>query len=211
MKLVDSGSFSIFHAGQRVATETFRIEQNATHSVTTSEIKSGQGDSEVSQSSELEIASNGDLLKYSWHQSKPDKSEFTLEPDQQVLMQHYTGTKTKQDLPYVLPVNSSILDDYFFVHREVLTWRYLASECANTNPCNLTPAQFGVVIPHQHTSETVSMDYKGQEKVMVKGAEQNLRHFILHSGDLDWSLYLDDNQKLVKVEIPAEQTEAVRD
>lgn len=210
MKVVDSGTFDIFQSGQRIATETFRIEQNGVHSITHSEIKSGDGANESSQSSELDLLTNGELVKYSWHELKPEKSEFTLAPDQQVLVQHYTGTKISKDLPYILTPSTSVLDDYFFIQREVLAWRYLAGECA-TSPCNLSPADFRVVIPHQHSSATVRIQYKGREKVTIKGAETELNHFLLQGDDIDWSLYLNDNQRLVKVDIPAQQTEAVRE
>jgi len=211
MKVVDSGTFGIFQSGQRVATETFRIEQNAIHSLTRSEIKSGDGTNESSQSSELELLTNGDLVKYSWHELKPDKSDFTLAPDQQVLVQHYLGNKSSKDLPYILSASTSVLDDYFFIQREVLAWRYLAGQCAASSPCALTPTDFRVVIPHQHSSGTVHIEFKGREKVSIKGAETELNHLLLHADDLDWSLYLNDNQRLVKVEIPAQQTEAVRE
>ena len=210
MKVVDSGTFGIFQSGKRVATETFRIEQNSMHSITRSEIKSGEGDDESSQSSELELLTNGELVKYSWHELKPDKSEFTVVPDQQVLIQHYSGTKTTKDLPYILTPATSVLDDYFFIQREVLAWRYLADQC-NASPCNLTPVDFRVVIPHQHSSATVRLEFKGREKVVINGTETELNHIVLHADDFDWSLYLNDNQRLVKVEIPAQQTEAVRE
>jgi hypothetical protein len=211
MQVVDSGSFGIFQSGQRVATETFRIEQNASHSITHSEIKSGDGTSESTQSSELDLATNGDLVKYSWHELKPDKSEFTVVPDQQILVQHYAGEKSNKDLPYILTPSASVLDDYFFIQREVLAWRYLAGECGDKNPCDLTPASFQIVIPHQHATATVRLEYKGKEKITVKGAQLELAHFILHTDDGDWSLYLNDQQRLVKVGIPGQQTEAVRD
>ena len=210
MKVVDSGTFGIFQSGQRVATETFRIEQNAIHSITRSEIKSGDGATESSQSSELELLTNGELVKYSWHELKPDKSDFTLAPDQQVLIQHYSGSKTSKDLPYLLTSSTSVLDDYFFIQREVLAWRYLAGQCVKT-PCQLNPADFSVVIPHQHSSGTVRIEFKGREKIVINGAETELNHFLLHADDLEWSLYLNQEQRLVKVEIPAQQTEAVRE
>lgn len=212
MKTVDSGSFGIFRAGQRIATETFRIEQSASESKTHSEIKASDSGSQIAQSSDLELSSSGNLLKYSWREMSPEKSEFTVEPGDQVLVQHYVSGQSKtKDLPYILPASTSVLDDYFFVHREVLAWRYLASQCAGQSTCKMTAAKIGVVVPHQHTSQVVSMEYKGRENVTVKGAQTQLDHFILHADDLDWSLYLDDSQKLVKVEIPSQQTEAVRD
>ena len=131
-------------------------------------------------------------------------------PDQQVLVQHYSGDKTSKDLPYILTPSTSVLDDYFFIQREVLAWRYLSGECPSS-PCTPTPADFRIVIPHQHSSATVRIEFKGREKVALNGSETELNHIVLHADDFDWSLYLNDNQKLVKVEIPAQQTEAVRE
>jgi len=71
-KIVDAGSFGIFQAGRRIATETFRIQQTATQSLTTSEIKT-EGAEPMVQSSELTMADNGDLMKYLWREDKPER------------------------------------------------------------------------------------------------------------------------------------------
>jgi hypothetical protein len=50
-KIDDAGSFSIFVNGKRVGTETVRIEQGATVTVATSEIKVDDGSTKAEQSS----------------------------------------------------------------------------------------------------------------------------------------------------------------
>ena len=62
---IDSGSFGIFIKGQRVATETFHIEQQAGNSIIKSQLKDTSG-SDSSQKSDLELNSNGELLRYEW-------------------------------------------------------------------------------------------------------------------------------------------------
>src|SRR5579872_4167043 len=176
MKLVDSGSFGIFHDNQRIATETFRIEQNAIHSVTTSEVKSADS-TNATQQSELELAANGDLIKYTWRQVKPEHQEFELVPQEQTLVQHYgTGDgKKTSDLPYLLPSSTSVLDDYFFIQRELLAWKYIATQCPDLTKCKLIAEEMGVVVPHDHNSEAVQLAYKGQQTLTLKGSSVSLR------------------------------------
>ena len=211
--LVDSGTFGIFKAGRRIATETFKIQQTPAASITASEIKAADGASEMAQNSELQLTAAGDLVKYDWHETKPEKLESSIDVGDQVLTQHVSsGEKQKsQDIPFILPSSTSVLDDYFFVHREIIAWKYVASECPDLSKCTLTKASIGIIIPRQHTSGLVSIEFKGRDKTQFHGADTELNHFILHADDVDWSLYMNDEQKLVKVEVPSEQIVAMRD
>jgi hypothetical protein len=207
---VDAGTFSILRNGRRIATETFHVLQRADHSVTTSELKLEDGSA---QSSELQLWTNGDLRKYMWRSISPEKAESVLEPGDQVLIQRIsTGAGKPQDLPYILPPSTIVLDDYFFVHRELLAWRYLASTCASgESKCPLTKAQLGIIVPRQHTPATVTMEYLGREKVSLRGTERELSRFTLKSEDQEWQLWLDDQHKLVRIVIASENTEVLRD
>ena len=217
-QVVDSGSFGVYIGGTRVATESFRVEQGSTTSLAHSELRVEDGTSRVAQSAEMEMEPNGDLRRYEWQAYQPQKAELTILPHDEFLNEHITPnpvTKDKsQDLPHLLPHSTVILDDNFFSHREILAWRYLASGCRSESgslKCNLTPAQFGVLIPNQHAATTVSMEYKGREKVSIKGAPKELAAFRLQTEAGDWFLYLDENQKLVRIVIPSENTEILRD
>jgi hypothetical protein len=131
------------------------------------------------------------------------------------LMQHITGITDKTiDQPYILPVSTVILDDYFFSQREVLAWRYLAGSCRPdpaSGGCKLPRAQFGVVVPRQRTSMLVNMEYVGRETVNVRGQKRELSRFNLQSDGIDWGLWLDQNNKLIRIYIAADATEVVRD
>jgi len=213
VNVVDSGTFGIFKAGKRVATETFKIEQSGGSSVTRSEIKAEDGTAEMSQNSELQLAANGDIVKYDWHETKPEKKDSTLSVGDQVLTQRVGATEKEKprEIPYILPASTSVLDDYFFVHRELITWKYIASECPDLSKCQLPKGSVGVIIPRQHVSGVVSLEYKGLDNTELHGSQTALNHFILHADEADWSLYLDAKHKLVKVEVPSEQIEAIRD
>ena len=209
-QIVDAGSFGIFKAGHRLATETFRIEQSPDSSITTSEIKLEDGSSH--QTSELLLSPLGELRKYSWHEAKPGQAETTLTPGDEVLMEHIVDNSQKpHDIPFLLPPSTNVLDDYFFVHRELLLWKYIGSSCASLADCKLSKSTVGVINPHQQASYAVDLQYVGQEKVTIRGAEQQLRRFSMKSEDGEWALWLNDQMKLVKIMISGEDTEIVRD
>jgi len=214
-KLVDSGSFGVFVHGKRVATETFQIEQTADSNILKSEFKTDIGETKASQSSELVLASNGDLMHYSWNEASPGKATALIEPRNQFLVQHINGGPTVKmiDQQYILPSSTVILDDYFFSQREVLAWRYLAGNCRPDagGGCKLGRAQFGVLIPRQRTSLLVNMEYVGRETITVHGKKRELNRFNLQGDGMDWGLWLDDSNMLIRVYVAAEATEVIRD
>jgi hypothetical protein len=66
-KIWDSGSFGIFINGKRVGTEKFTIEQRSSQmSVANSEITVDDGHGKVTQTAEMHVAPNGELLSYVW-------------------------------------------------------------------------------------------------------------------------------------------------
>ena len=71
---VDSGSLGIFMNGRRIATEKFSIQQSPAGSVATSEFRTEPGVDPAAQSSELQLALNGDLQKYEWKEISPGKA-----------------------------------------------------------------------------------------------------------------------------------------
>ena len=214
---VDSGSFGVFMRGRRVGTETFSVKQNGNGSVIQSEFKTEGAPTPSVQSSEMVLTPTGEIRRYDWKETSPEKMESSVLPNDDFLTQKWTsGPQGKsQEQPYLLPASTSILDDYFFVHREVLAWKYLASICTQQNgqmACSgKQRAKFGTLNPHQHSSEPASMEFLGREKVAIRGAEQELNKLELKSETGTWTLWLNDQFKLMRILIPAEDTEVVRD
>jgi hypothetical protein len=214
---VDSGSFGVFMNGRRVGTETFSISQNANGSVIHSEFKAEGSAGQAVQNSELQLTGAGEIRRYEWKEQSPGKAQSVVVPNDQFLTQKWsTGPQDKQqEQPYLLPTATSILDDYFFVHREVLAWKYLASACRTEKgqvQCPLKQkAQFGTMNPRQHSSAAASMEFMGREKVTVGSAEKELSKLELKSETGSWLIWFDDQFKVLRISIPSEKTEVVRD
>jgi len=216
---VDEGSFGVFMSGKRVATETFSIHQDTTGSSIRSEFKTEAGATAgtAAQSSELELTASGELKKYEFKETTPGQSQATIAPNQDFLIERYSsgpGEKTREQ-PFMLPVTTSVLDDYFFIQREVLAWKYLATTCKQDKgplACPLKQSvQLGTVNAHSRTSSPISVEYEGREKVAIRGAERELIRLDTKSDVGDWSLWLDDQLKLQRILDQASGTEVVRD
>ena len=52
-------------------------------------------------------------------------------PNDNLLVERSTNNPQdkEEEHPFLLPISTSVLDDYFFVHREILVWKYLATGC----------------------------------------------------------------------------------
>lgn len=214
---VDAGSFGIFMNGRRVATEKFSIQQNPTGSIATSEFRTDPGIDQAAQSSELQLTPVGDLRKYEWKEISPGKAKLIVVPNDTLLIERSTTNPQdkEEEHPFLLPTSTSVLDDYFFVHREILVWKYLASGCRQekgqvTCPQN-QQVKFGAINPHQRSSMLVSLAFTGKEKIPVRGVERELNHFLLKSDAGDWSLWLDDQFKMIRILVASDNTEIVRD
>jgi len=216
-QMVDSGTLGVFMDGRRIATETFSIQQNANGSVISSQFKTEEGTDKAAQTSELQLAPNGDIRKYEWKELSPGKSQATVSPNNDFLMEHVSGNPNEkaEDQPFMLPTSTSILDDYVFIHREVLIWRYLATACKQEKGSVQCPAnqktQFGALNPHQRSSLPLSVEFQGRDKVGIRGTERELNKFVLRSEGGDWTMWLDDQFKLQRILVSADNTEVVRD
>ena len=212
---VDSGTFSVLVRGQAVATETFSVEQKSGGSTVKSEIKASGG---ASQRSELQMSATGELIRYEWHELTPGKGQLVLVPNDQFLKETTTSNQGDKpaEVPFLLPASTAVLDNNFFIHREVLAWRYLAGNCKTSEgkmQCATNSVDFGAVVPQDHSSMKVSLELKGKEAVPVHGAQRELMRLNLKSELGDWSLWLDeaDHFKVIRILIPEDGTEVVRD
>jgi hypothetical protein len=213
---VDSGTLGIFMGGHRVATETFSIQQSSNGSVITSQFKTEEGE-KAEQTSELQLSPTGEIRKYEWKEQSPGKAQATVAPNNDFLMEHISKTpgEKPEEQPFLLPLSTNILDDYFFIHREVLIWRYLATACKQEKGAVQCPAsqktQFGGLNPHQRASLPVSVEFTGRDKVTIRGTERELNKFILGSEGGDWTLWLDDHFMIQRILIASDNTEVLRD
>jgi hypothetical protein len=216
-RLVDSGSFAVMVKGQRVATETFTVQQENGASTVKAQVKETAGESPSHQSSEMQITASGALIRYEWDQLTPSTGSLVVTPSNEFLLEKITtATSAKPaEQPFLMPNTSSILDNNFFIHREVLLWRYLASAPCRDEGGNrkCDSADFGVLVPQDRTSMRVRVALVGKEKISVRGGDRELLRLNLTGEGFAWALWVDDHDqfKLMRVSIPADNTEIVRD
>jgi hypothetical protein len=215
-KVVDSGSFGIFREGKRVATETFKIQQVPGGSTASFQLKMDDGSKEPAQTSEMELTSSGALKHYEWHQLSPEKAEAVVTPNDPFLMERMVSAPEAKPIqqPFLAPPTTVILDNNFFAQRELLAWRYMAGGCkpgTQGTECKLAPEKFGILVPQGLTTAVVTMESMGWEKVAIRGTQRNLIRLNLKTDSGDWSLWLDSTYKLVRMLIPAQNMEVLRD
>ncbi|HEY6305847.1 MAG TPA: hypothetical protein VI488_05220 [Candidatus Angelobacter sp.] len=228
-KVVDSGSFGIYLDGKRIGTETFKIEQRTDFSIATASVKVDDGKTRAEQTAEMRVNPNGDLRSYSWHGTVPQTEESSVEPRNDILVEHVSPADQKKvDVPHMLPLSTVILDDNFFSQRELLLWRYLATGCVwkegQGRLC--APTNFVILVPRQHASLNATMDLVGLDKITVKGVERQLNKMSLRTGaptkvveltdqkDTEtgqWLLWVDDQLKVIKMTVAGTNIEIVRD
>ena len=173
---IDSGSFGVFVRGQRVVTETFSIKQENGISIVKSQLKEISGSASPGQKSELEMTGSAELLRYEWSDGN---SSLVVTPNDDFLLEKITpspGAKPAEQ-PFLMPSTSAILDNNFFVHREVLAWRYLKTDCQSESGelrCQKDPGEYGVLVPQDRTSMRVRLELVGREKVNIRGTEREL-------------------------------------
>jgi hypothetical protein len=216
-KNVDSGAFGVFQNGHRVGTETFSIYQTSNGSVINSEFKTENTPPDV-QTSEMQLTATGDVRRYEWRELSPEKGESVVLPNSDFLTQKWsTGPQEKEhEQPYLLPASTSILDDYFFVHREVLAWKFLGQACKQEKgqvpQCPLKQrVEFGTLNPRQHSSAPLSAEFLGREKLTLKNGQQELIKLELKNDAGTWQLWLDDQFKVMRMSIVGENTIVDRD
>ena len=215
-KVVDSGTFGVFVGGKRIATEKFDIQQRGELNVTTAELRTEESGNKMTQSSELQLTSGGEIVKYTWKAASADGAKAIVEPSNEFLVEHVSaGDGKPHDTPFLLPHSTMILDDYSFAQRQILAWRYLASICSGDAQgrldCKGERTQFGVLIPQQQSAASVYLTLKGKEKVSIRGTERELNRINLEGDGGDWSMWFDDNNKLVRILVPDSNTEILRD
>ena len=196
-RVIDAGSFAVLSGGTAIARETFSVIQLENGSVTESSIRVLDG-SKAEQRSRLELTPGGLVRRYEWHEVAPGKGHLSLAPDGDFLAQQ-SGSLPEENLTqrYALTPSALVLDNNFFVLRELLLWRYLQDYCkpeSGTLACPLkpaVPARLPALVPLHHYSMQVSLRFLGPEKLQLGKQEADLLRFTLEDDTGEWALWLD--------------------
>ena len=154
-------------------------------------------------------------MRYEWSQDAG--GNLTVLPNNEFLIERIVAANRKPaEQPFLMPNTSLILDNNFFTQRELLVWRYLAADCKSEGgswKCQQGPVEFGALVPQDRTSIRVSIELVGERKghhprrgARNAAAEAERRKFRVGS-----VVDPQDQFKLMRVAIPADNTEVIRD
>jgi hypothetical protein len=200
-----------------VGTETFSIHQTNYGSLIRSEFKTENTTTTDVQNSEMQLNAKGEIRRYEWKQVSPGSAQSTVVPNEEFLNQKWTtGAGEKEhEQPYLLPTSTSILDDYFFIHREIMAWKFLAMVCKqDKGQLQCQPkqrTQFGTLNPHQQAQSLMTAEFLGREKVNLKSGTQDLLKVELKNDAGALQLWLDDQFKVQRILVVGENTVVDRD
>jgi hypothetical protein len=217
--MIDSGTFGVFVSGQRVMTETFHVQQQNGNSSISSQLNEGAANGTLLQKSDMDLTSSGELLRYNWSQEKEPRSSLLVVPNNEFLLEKIIapGATKAAEQPFLMTNKSPIVDNNFFIHRELLVWRFLKGACQPGSAGVLLqckqPAEFGILVPQDRSSLQVRIGIVGKEKTSIHGVDRELLRLKLAGEAFEWALFVDeaDRYKLIKVLIPEANTEVVRD
>ena len=182
-KNVDTGSFGVFMNGRQNRHRKIFHPAESTRQRRHFGIQDRRGRDPGRPVLGIATRASGDLRKYEWKEISPGKAQAVIVPNDNLLVERSTTNPQdkQEEHPFLLPTSTSVLDDYFFIHREILVWKYLATGCRQDKGQVACPqnqqVKFGAINPHQRSSLLVSMAFTGKEKIPVHGVERELNHF----------------------------------
>jgi hypothetical protein len=212
--IVDSGEFSVVVSGKKVASENFTMQQGAEGSSVNSRLTFDNGTTKAQQESELELAADGAIRKYTWQEKQPGKARLVAEPqDKTFIIVHLkeSDVATSKDTTHPLDFTmTSIVDDNFYSHVQVLLWRYFAMSCTTTQQCKFEEQRLPVFVPHQEMAQTFTISFEGTDTLRLKTGKAEVGKYRVQTegGEMHvWML----GTKMVKLLMPAASIEVTRE
>ena len=212
--IVDSGKFSVVVNGQRVATESFTMQQGADGSSVTSRLSFDNGSTKAQQESELELTPEGAIRKYTWQEKEPGKARLIAQPqDKTFLVVHAKESEAAaaKDSTHPLDANvTNIVDDNFYSHVQVLLWRYMAMSCANAQGCQFREQKLPVFVPHQEMAQTFTISFEGADTLRVKGGKAEVGKYRVQTEGGEMHVWM-EGTRLMKLLMPGSAIEVSRE
>jgi len=203
----DEGVFVISLAGRPVGTERFKIHSSSGKVEAQGEIrlhieKSGKT---VGVESFPDLVLNPELhpVTYTWNQKGPQSSrlevDFSAKPAR---VRYKTISGNEDDRDFELPPDVVVLDDNVVHHYQLIIARYQAMGGGKQT--------VHVFVPQEALPSLLTVEDVGTAATAIDGVTANLRHLLITTDVTHIDLWVDDQQHLERVSVPAAQLEAIR-
>ncbi len=152
---------------------------------------------------DLVLNSQFQPLTYTWRQKGSQVSQLQVDFRPSLAKCRYrTVTGEDDERDFDLPKDVVVLDDNVFHHYQLVVRRLrLAPQGKQT---------FKAFIPQETLPGVLTVEDVGAESVEIGGHAENLQHLVVTTELARVDLWVDDQQRLQRVTIPAALFEAVR-
>jgi hypothetical protein len=204
----DEGVFLISLAGRPVGTESFKIRSSSGKVEARGEIRLRieQDGKTVGTQSFPDLVLDPQLrpVTYTWNQKGAQTSRLEADFRGKLTRVRYkTISGNEDDRDFELPPDVVILDDNVVHHYQLITARYLAMGGGKQT--------FHVFVPQEALPSLLTVEDMGNAAGATAGVTGDLRHLLITTDVTHIDLWLDPQQHLERVSVPASQLEALRE
>jgi hypothetical protein len=203
----DEGVFVISLAGRPVGSESFKIHSSSGKVEARGEIRLRieQNGKTVGVQSFPDLVLDSQLrpLTYTWNQKGSQSSRLEVDFRGKLARVRYkTISGTEDDREFDLPPDVAVLDDNVVHHYQLITARYQAMGGGKQT--------FRVFVPQEALPSLLTVEDMGDVASTTAGVATHLRHLLITTDVTHLELWLDGQQHVARVSVPAAQLEALR-
>jgi hypothetical protein len=203
----DEGVFVISLAGRPVGTEKFKIHSSPGKVEAQGEIRLRieQNGKAVGVESFPDLVLDPQLhpVTYTWNQKGSQSSRLEVDfSGKPARVRYKTISGNEDDRDFELPPDVVVLDDNVVHHYQLIIARYQAMGGGKQT--------FHVFVPQEALPSLLTVEDVGTAATATDGVTANLRHLLITTDVTHIDLWVDDQQHVERVSVPAAQLEAIR-
>ena len=203
----DEGVFVISLAGRPIGSESFKIHSSSGKVEAQGEIRlhiERNGKTvDVQSFPDLVLDPQLHPVTYTWNQKGPQSSRLEVDFGGKLARVRYTTINGKEDnRDFELPPDVAVLDDNVIHHYQLITARYQAMGGGKKT--------FPVFVPQEALPSLLTVEDMGNAVTTTDAGTAALRHLLITTDLAHIDLWVDEQQHLERVSVPAAQLEAIR-
>ena len=203
----DRGVFTLRLAGKQIGTETFEIraKKGAVEASAKIALRVEQDGKAAEYKTTPRLVLSPELrpLSYKWSQKGPQSSDLEVDLKSPPVKAKYRTVRGEQDVrEFQLPPDIVILDNNVIHHYQIAVIRFRRAGGGNQT--------FRAFIPQEALPGSLQIEEAGPDQVDVGGREQMLKRLIVTTDNARIELWIDKDDRLQKLAIPAAQLEVLR-
>ena len=203
----DEGVFEISVGGRPVGSESFKIHSSTIGVEARGEIRLNiqqKGKAvNVRTFPDLVLDSQLHPLTYTWSQQGPQSSRLEVNfRSNPARVRYKTVNGSEDDRTFQLPPDVSVLDDNVIHHFQLIVARFEAMGGGKQT--------LPVFVPQEALPSVLTIEEMGNGGASGGTADAHLRHLVITTDVTQLALWVDEQQHLQRVVVPAAQLEALR-